>query len=465
MVARTLITTADEHTWPKDESEPVIFLGEWCKIYSNKEKWEKFDSVTAQYHWDDRKKLHKDFVFLQEVYEKYLLIISNKMNKIHSVSYTVRYWRILMGPWLGYFIQIIYDRLMMIEEVYDKHDVLICNIIDSPYCVMVPQDMNDFVDKIVGDEWNQWVYKELIKFRGETSYNILREEFQVNGETNDRTRGKIKSFAKRALNSLSFLSANNKYFFISSYLSVSKQVHLELLLGQVPSIYRSSPIIPNIDIDKHCRDQLVFDENETYFESFLSYLLPLQIPAIYLENYEKLINEIEKVRWPTSPENILTANAHYFDDFFKAWSAGKVEKECKLTIIQHGGLRWTSMWSFHEEHERKICDNYFSWGVECSEDKAIRALPSGKIMSNKNKINHSPSGGLLQVVSTLPRYRYHLQAVPVASQQQIYEDEQIIFAQGLRKDILKKLTVRLSVADWGWEQAERWKESFDYIKN
>ena len=84
-------------------------------------------------------------------------------------------------------------------------------------------------------------------------------------------------------------------------------------------------------------------------------------------------------------------------------------------------------------------------------------------MSNKNKINHSPSGGLLQVVSTLPRYSYHLQAVPVASQQQIYEDEQIIFAQGLRKDILKKLTVRLSVADWGWEQAERWKESFDYI--
>ena len=28
MVARTLITTADERTWPKDESEPVLFLGD-----------------------------------------------------------------------------------------------------------------------------------------------------------------------------------------------------------------------------------------------------------------------------------------------------------------------------------------------------------------------------------------------------------------------------------------------------
>ena len=52
MVARRLVLTADEHTWPKENKEPVLFLGEWCKRYSRKAVWQKLDAEVAPYHWD-----------------------------------------------------------------------------------------------------------------------------------------------------------------------------------------------------------------------------------------------------------------------------------------------------------------------------------------------------------------------------------------------------------------------------
>lgn len=42
---RYLITTADERTWKFDR--PVIFLGEWCRIYDRKHIWQGMDAIVA----------------------------------------------------------------------------------------------------------------------------------------------------------------------------------------------------------------------------------------------------------------------------------------------------------------------------------------------------------------------------------------------------------------------------------
>ena len=44
-VARYLITTADESTWKFDR--PVIFLGEWCRIYDRRHIWEDMDAIVS----------------------------------------------------------------------------------------------------------------------------------------------------------------------------------------------------------------------------------------------------------------------------------------------------------------------------------------------------------------------------------------------------------------------------------
>ncbi len=144
MVARTLITTADERSWPKNKTEPVLFLGEWCKRYSRKHIWENMDFEVASYHWDDREKLFSDYQYLQELYEKLLANLSETLNQIHGVDHSPRYWRILIGPWLGCFIQALFDRWFMLKEAIDQAEIVKCRVLAREPLALVPNDMEHF---------------------------------------------------------------------------------------------------------------------------------------------------------------------------------------------------------------------------------------------------------------------------------------------------------------------------------
>jgi len=78
MVKRVLVTTALEQTWPKDE--PILFLGEWCRLYSCKHVWESLDHKVLPYHWEDRERNYKDYEYLCAAYERYLGILADRLN-------------------------------------------------------------------------------------------------------------------------------------------------------------------------------------------------------------------------------------------------------------------------------------------------------------------------------------------------------------------------------------------------
>ena len=128
MVKKFHITTAIKETWPH-KNEKIIFLGEWCKLYSEKNYWEGFDSKVLNYHWNNRDKYERDYYYLINFYEKTLKSISNKMNDIHQVNHSLKYWRILIGPWLALLIQSVFDRWQMIQVAINSNDELKTNII------------------------------------------------------------------------------------------------------------------------------------------------------------------------------------------------------------------------------------------------------------------------------------------------------------------------------------------------
>ena len=108
-----LITTANEDTWKKDER--VLFLGEWCKMYSRKSAWSSLDFEVLPYHWDDREKYYQDYKKLGIIYEKYLKQTALLLNDYHDCDHSLRYWRIVIGFWLIYFINILFDRYSSIK--------------------------------------------------------------------------------------------------------------------------------------------------------------------------------------------------------------------------------------------------------------------------------------------------------------------------------------------------------------
>ena len=84
MTKRVLVTTSLECTWPKDQ--PVLFLGEWCKIYDRKQKWEKIGHSVAPFHWDDREKLKRDYDYLKLIHKRLLVALTDTLNNYHKVN-------------------------------------------------------------------------------------------------------------------------------------------------------------------------------------------------------------------------------------------------------------------------------------------------------------------------------------------------------------------------------------------
>ena len=155
LTKRKLILTADESTWPQNCKDPVFFLGEWCKIYSRKEQWRRLDAKVAPYHWDDRQKLFTDYEYTQNLYEKLLLDLSDKLNDIHSVNHSTRYRRILIGPWLGCFVQILFDRWFMLKQTIEKENIIDCKIINRTSLSETSNDMRHFIKQFIDDDWKE----------------------------------------------------------------------------------------------------------------------------------------------------------------------------------------------------------------------------------------------------------------------------------------------------------------------
>ena len=56
-----LVTTADEKYWNKEDK--IFFLGEWCKLFQNKEALSELNFETVAYHWSDKNKFQRLRIF------------------------------------------------------------------------------------------------------------------------------------------------------------------------------------------------------------------------------------------------------------------------------------------------------------------------------------------------------------------------------------------------------------------
>jgi putative transferase (TIGR04331 family) len=457
-----LITTALQETFPKDTNETVLFLGEWCKVYNKKTVWEKFDSQTMPYHWNDREKLYTDYQSIQIIYEKILFELSNKLNQTHQVNYSLRYWRILIGPWLGCFTQILFDRWFMLNTALDDNQKYLCYIIKREPLSLVPNDMSHFQQWSITDDWNEAIYGQLIELCWANKVNITWIEKIKQTPQPSAKKTLIKKYIKeKALPFLNkFSMKDDNYFFTSSYLPLKTELKLQMRLGQVPNLWKTQ----SFPIVKPCAKQRKWQlngEKNSAFEEVLRKMIPMHIPTAYLEGYLILNQTIGSLLWPKKPKLIFTSNAYLSDDLFKAWAAKKTESNIPLIIGQHGGHFGMSPFSFHEEHQIKIADKWLSWGWQDKNRKNI--TPVGNLKVIEREVDYNPKGDALMVEMALPRSSHHLYAVPIANQYLDYFNDQQIFLSSLTLELRQQVILRLYHCDYGWNQADRWQDSMPEV--
>lgn len=477
MVKRLLVTSAREETWPNDGS-PILFLGEWCKLYDRKHLWENLDYEVVPYHWDDRKKLYDDYKNLLAIYESALVAVAVKLNEIHGVNHSLRYWRILLGPWLGYFIQMLFDRWYMLTEAFDIYEIFGCCVLENEAFNFVPTDMADFIQSFVDDKWNEAIYSELLT--GFFAEKLKLKTIPIKKNWPPRNLNQSGSSAKKRkfsfffediikkglMSSVKLLPSNTRYFCISSYLSPKINFLLQIRLGQIPRFFFLPRLVKKrVEPEKRTWDLELENIRAEYtnFTRILADMIPRHIPTAYLEDYFELKELGTQNRWPRQPEVIFTSNAYQANDVFKAWAAEKTESGSKLVIGQHGGHFGMTPFAFHEEHQIEIADRFISWGWSDSSRPQIEPLGNFKD-AGKVKVEHDKNGGALLVQMALPRYSYHLYAAPVsAAQWNVYFKDQERFVGSLSNEIRKNLLVRLCQNDYGCGQESRWRDTFQDV--
>lgn len=474
MVSRFLVTTALEETWPTDGS-PVLFLGEWCRLFNRRNHWGKLDAEVVPYHWDDRSKLHQDYVYLQSVYEEILPILAAKLNELHGVDHSVRYWRILVGPWLGYFIQMLFDRWFMLQKVVRDYDILGVRIIKRGEGEGVPNDMADFSALFVGDDWNELIYGQILE-----GLLIPTETIEVgrtraqHRDSSTRVTPTASTRVKRTLVKLAshvsgILCRDDEFFFIHSYLSIKNDLLLQARLGQLPKWWKSVGV-PKADYYQKSRQWALLrpetEKADVYgdFLNLLCTMVPKHLPTAYFDfdGYRQLVALTDNLPWPKRPKAIFTSDAYSTDDVFKIWAAAKVEKGIPLVIGQHGGNYGIGRWTFEEEHQVAIADRFITWGWEDSAHQKV--VPVGNLKGFLAKAVPKKTGVALLVEMTVPRYSSHMYSVPVgAGQWQSYFEDQCRFVEALPEKLRASVLVRLFAHDYGCGQEQRWRSRFQEI--
>lgn len=459
MVSRLLITTPLEETW--SDAEPVLFLGEWCRLFARRARWSTLDAEVLPYHWDDRAKLEADFRYLSDLQERLLAELGKKLNEIHGVDHSLRYWRILVGPWLGYFIPVLFDRWESIQQAARDHAISGTIVLTRREDQLVPQDMMDFIRLFVGDEWNHHIYSEILR----RYTTVRRVEKLLMTSTSPVPGGPPRVSAKRRVKAalaawlssgVSLMTRNHDAFVITSYLPPIDEIKLHWRLGQRPQYWpRVQPSPAKVEGGE--RRWKLDGESHSNFECAARELVAQQIPTIYLEGYHRLIMQTRELRWPTAPQLIWTSNSHNADDVFKAWAAEKVERGTPLVIGQHGGHFGIGRWNFEEDHEILISDRYLSWGWSKLGDE--RVLPLGQLKGKRPlDIHHASQPHALLVTCAFPRYSYWMFSALVAGQYLDYLEDQYAFLDALPGVIRDQIIVRLSVGETGWSQEARMRE-------
>ena len=334
-----------------------IFIGEWCS--------DNYLSLSSNYFFNDKSysrdsilKSHKKFLLYYDELENYVF---EQLNSFHKKKYPDRYWRILLGNWLNWYIKIIINRFQIMDKIINSKKY---NLIEFSFkketqlCSQGTSDINLLCDD---PNWNSKLYLNLFRyFKVKKKINIKYIK--------EKNTNKIYTLQNNYLNiTLNFLSKifskEKDIFFIETYLPKLVLFKSQLKLFQFPTFWRRQPFCfkkINQKLRNKAKKKIFFkhDRLKTFLFSKIFDFMPICI----LEGYKENLKLSKLLPYPKKTKLIITASNFNSDELFKIWTAEKVLGVTKYAIMQHGG--GYENFRFHIEKPCEILTPhiFFTWG-------------------------------------------------------------------------------------------------------
>lgn len=383
-----LITTANEDTWKKDKS--VVFLGDWCCLYSRRHIWNDMSKIILPWHFSNRDKIKKDYNYLKTVYEEILIDLTKKLNETHKTCQSLRYWRIIIGPWLSSYIHVIWDRWESIRHFANLRFDCETFVPFKNFSIPIAKNFlnaSNFMSH--DDEWNYLIFADILLFQNYKNINLIKKDIVFKKSPKTIKKNSLSSLYKFSINVDEILNRltrfkNYNYLIYRSYFPNNVLLKLFFKLRQIPRLYTEFDADFSEEIENYfIRPKFPERDNGTNFKNFLYKRIFQDMPIAYLEGYKKLHDYCFSL---PNAKVIFTANAHHTNEIFKIWSAQQISNGSKLIISSHGGGIKSLMSSF-DEHENKICDKKIVWHISLNNND-IKLSPNKLIdfkIKKKNK--------------------------------------------------------------------------------
>ena len=155
------------------------------------------------------------------------------------------------------------------------------------------------------------------------------------------------------------------------------------------------------------------------------------MPKAFLENFDQLQKIIDTLNWPKTPKVIMTSYSHYNDEVFKLYAAQKIGNGTKLVFLQHGHQGHHELCGTY--YEKRLCDNYLSWGNKTNDKKTIPLFITTNI--GKKITKRKPNGIKVKLTE--------FQLIPAKSTHAPREIESVIKYKENIKIFLNKLNDKI----------------------
>jgi putative transferase (TIGR04331 family) len=462
---RYLITTAEERTWKFDR--PVLFLGEWCRIYERKHIWQHMDAVVAAPYGLGMAKKDADHADARALEGKLFPEFFELLNQHHNMRHSERFWRILLGHWFSRMVDVLLNRAKTLEVCLKEHEISGTTVYANDNYVLATPDSNSSIYACNDDRWNIALTERILNLIDMVDFSI--EVVAEDNGTKDTRFFRFKdvsgkqSFKRKIFKLSRYLLAkagrplvsDDDAFIISSYLPRKEVIKLELALGQWPQFWDPSVFEvvknPNSNMRKALTD-LFASNSKSGLERILRAMLFELIPICYLEGFEDLQENVRQQKWPKNPKFIFTSNSFDTDETFKLWTAIKVQNAIKYYVGQHGNNYGTHRY-ISPSIEELTSDKFITWGW-------VDGLPQHtpafcfKTAGRKHKY-YDPKGGLLLIELCLHHRNLTWDGT---SEFTDYFNQQIDFVKRLAIMPRENLTVRLHAGYryMHWNEEARW---------
>lgn len=396
-----------------------IPLGPWCFLGKETEikNWETIcfekDSYTNTTELKFAEKEASIFAKL------YLFELAKYLNLHHKANYSVRFWNILLMPWLLTLVQVFRDRSSRIDAIIKKYEKEIIEVdIVEDIEKWNFNSTSDFFNKgVFSPEFNTWLFSRLIEKKCPSGWRINRSPFPENANILPppivktlKTRVKSLLFDDFRFSGVYGISKLNWFF--SLLLALKKQSHVSISL-KTEEKYENVTFSWTKDFDIIAKKTL---------------------PKIFLSKFI-----LKKIRFKN--EYVIGPYLFYNEEK-KLEIATNLDKGAKVSITQHGGNYGNAnVFSLAAEIEFTH-SNFISWGWTNQEDYNVNAIPLPSPLLSKKSNYKKQNNQLIFVGTRVHMYMYRFDSMPQPSEQIIYLKYKLDFLQKLNTSIFQNTLYR-----------------------